>query len=188
MSTLSQPFGLRPVRHPTGLVRATVYPGGISTGYASDLFFQAPVIWETSGYLAVAGTTGSILGSFAGVQWTDATGLPRISQNWPALTAGTEITAYVNDAPGTRYYIQANGSVAASAVYDQANLVNPTTGNSITGMSTAAMNSTLRGAGNTGQLRIMGLALLADNDWGDTYTVVEVEIAAHQLVAQVAAV
>lgn len=186
MSATSAPFGMRPIYHPTGLDRAAVYP--IGTGYASAIYKGSPVILNTDGTLNIGTTAADILGVFDGVEYVDSTGKPTKSNFWPASTTATSVVAYVWDTPTVVYEIQSDGSIAATAVGDQADFVNPNTGSTSTGLSTATINHTLKGAGVQGQLRILGLGQAADNAWGDAYTVVQVQIARHQYVSNKVAI
>lgn len=85
--------------------------------------------------------------------------------------------------PNTVYEIQADGSVAATAVGAQTDFTNIGTGSTSTGLSTATANSTVEAGAAQGQLRIIGVAPYADNAWGDAYTVLRVQIAQSQYVA-----
>jgi hypothetical protein len=58
----------------------------------------------------------------------------------------------------------------------------------VTGLSNCSINHTLAGAGAQKQLRIMDLAPYPDNAWGDTYTIVRVQIARHQYVSNKVAI
>jgi hypothetical protein len=63
---------------------------------------------------------------------------------------------------------------------DEADLSNTTAGSNVTGLSQCTLSTTLAGAGNTAQMRIIDLAPYSDNAWGDTYTVVRTNIAKYQ--------
>lgn len=186
MSATSAPFGMRPVYHPSGLDRASAYT--IGTGYGSAIYKGSPVILNTDGTLNIGTTNADILGVFDGVEYTDSTNKPTYSNYWIASTAATNVTAWVWDNPVTVYEIQSSGSIAATAVGDQADFVNPGTGSTATGLSTAQINATLKGAGVQGQLRIVGLSLYPDNAWADAYTIVQVQIARQQYVANKVAI
>ena len=80
--------------------------------------------------------------------------------------------------------IQAGGSIAVTAIGDSADIV-IAAGNTNTGVSGSYMNSTLKGAAAVGNFRIVGLAPYVDNAWGDSYTIVRVQIAKNQLLTQV---
>ena len=66
MSSVSQPFGLRPVYSPSGVVRPTAY--SILTGYASNILQNQPVKIVTSstgeGTIAAAAIGDRFIGTF----------------------------------------------------------------------------------------------------------------------------
>jgi hypothetical protein len=105
-----------------------------------------------------------------------------VSNYWPALTAyqtGSCVAYFYND-PNIVYEIQADGSVAQSSIGDEANFTNLTAGSTTTGLSQCTMNSTLVGANNVGQVRIVDIAPYPGNDWDDAFTIVRVTVAEHQ--------
>jgi len=180
MSSTAAPYGFIAVRHPSGNLRADPYP--IGTGYATAIGKGDAVILNTDGTLNIGTATNDILGIFAGVQYTDANGVPTYSPNWVASTTATNIVGWVYTDPATVFSAQANGSLAATSVGDQCDLVAGTV-NATTGLSTMALNSTPEGAGVQGQFRVIGLDGAVNNAWGDTYTQVLVQIAQSQFVA-----
>jgi hypothetical protein len=184
MSTVSAPFGLKPIYHPSGQLKPTVLNGGIASGYAADLFLGTPVAYGAStGTIIVGTTSGAIVGSFAGVEYTGADGRRRTTGYWPASTVATNIVASFHSDPATIYAIQANGPLAQTAIINQANLINPGTGSTTTQVSSCAISTTLVGNGVQGTLRILDLYNTPENAWGDAYTIVVVNIARHQLTA-----
>lgn len=193
MSSTSAPFGMNPIRMRSGRYMAVprAIPGGIASGYGTAIYYGSPVILDTTGTLVIGTTAADIIGVFAGCQFVpSSTGLMTPQKNWVAsatYVAGTMV-AYVWDDPDIIYEIQSNGSIAATAVGDQADFVNPGSGSSTLGTSTAAISSTLAAAGNQAQLRIMGLSNRIDNAWGDSYTIVEAMIARHQYVSNKVAI
>lgn len=182
MSATNAPFGMIPIYHPTGLDRAYALNGGIGSAYASNILKGQAVKMMTSGVIQVVTGTEAFLGPFDGVEYTDSNGRRIVSNKWLASTVATDIVAYFYQDPGIFYLIQADGSVAQTAIGDIANLTtaNLAAGSTVTGLSQATLSSTLLGAGNTGQLRILDKSLTPTNDWGDAYTVVQVQIAASQ--------
>lgn len=195
MSSTAYPFGLNPIRHQNGkfVPPPQAFPGGLSTAYGTALYYRAPVILNSSGNIVVATTNADIIGVFAGVSYvSSATGLYTQSQSWVASTAfvaGT-LTAWVWTDPGIIYEMQANGSLAATSVGDQADFVNPGSGTpaNALGASTTALSTTLAGAGVQAQMRIIGLSSRIDNAWGDAYTIVETQIARQEYVSNKVAV
>ena len=182
MSATSAPFGMRPAFHPSGLDRAQALANGIVSAYANNILKGQPVKYVTGGTIEEVTGTEAFVGAFDGVEWTDTTGRRRVSNYWPAGTAyqtGSCVAYFYND-PNIVYEIQADGSVAQSSIGDEANFTNLTAGSTTTGLSQCTMNSTLVGANNAGQVRIVDLAPYPGNDWGDAFTIVRVTVAEHQ--------
>ena len=189
MSATSAPFGLRPAFHPTGLDRAQALANGITSTYSSDILKgQAVKYIAASGVIQpVTATTDAVAGAFAGVEWTDTTGRRRVSNYWPANTAyqtGSCI-AYFYNTPDIVYEIQADGSVAQTAVGLDANLSNFAAGSNVTGLSQATLVATPLSTGTQGQVQILDIAPYPGNAWGDAYTIVRVQIARRQTAAVV---
>jgi hypothetical protein len=139
MSATNAPFGLRPAFHPSGLDRAQALAGGIPSAYSSDILKGQAVLYVAgSGVIEPVNATGDALsGAFAGVEWTDTTGRRRVSNYWPANTAyqtGSCVAYFYND-PNIVYEIQADGSVAQTAIGLDANLSNFAAGSNVTGLS-----------------------------------------------------
>lgn len=184
----SAPFGFRPAYHPTGMLRATAY--AIASAYGTAIYKGDPVILNTNGTIVAGTAAADLLGVFHGVEYVDPTGKPTVSNFWPAGTAvlsGSDVRAWVYDDPATVYDVQANGSVAATAIGDQADVVTAA-GDAQTGLSKAVLNSTLVGVGIQGQFRIVGFNLDQGNAAGDSFTVVQVKLARHQYVANKVAI
>ena len=193
MSATNAPFGLRPAYFPTGLERAQALANGITSGYGSNILKGQAVQYSPGAgvILPVVDTTtnsGNVAGAFAGVEWTDTTGRRRVSNYWPSGTSGTSIVAYFYNDQQIVYEIQADGSVAQTAIGNEANFSNFTAGSTTTGLSQMTLSATLVGSGNTGQVRIVDLAPYPDNAWGDAYTIVRVQISKPQFVPGSAAI
>ena len=188
MSSISAPFGLRPSFFPTGLERPQGLVNGIASGLGSNIFKGQPVKYNSAaGTIAPVTGTEAFVGAFAGVDFTDTTGRRRTSNFWPAGTTGTEIVAYFYNDPNIVYEVQATGSLAQTAVGQQANIANPGAGSTGTGLSGAQISTTTV-SGSLAQLRIVDLAPNVDNAWGDAFTNVRVQISNHQFVATINAV
>lgn len=186
MSAASAPFGFRPAYNPIGLERAKPYT--IASAYGTAIYKGTPVILNTNGTVVIGTAAADLLGVFQGVQFTDALGKPNYSNYWPAAQVGTQITAWVYDDPNEVYEVQADGSIASTAVGDQADVSNVGAGSTQTGLSAATLSATLAGAGVQAQFRIIELAPYLDNAWGDAYTVVRVQLARSQFVSNKVAV
>lgn len=185
MSTTSQPFGLRPAFSPSGVVRPTAY--SIVTGYAANILQNQPVKIGTDGTVQAAAIGDRFIGTFQGVEFTDSDGRRRVSNKWTASTAATDIVAYVTLDPTMVYEIQANGSIALTDIGSQADFTTITAGSTVTGLSALMLDqATLTNSGNA-SLRIIGVAPGPDNAFGDNFTIVQVQIAEHQNIADRAA-
>lgn len=191
MTTSATPYGLRVASHQSAGARPKAIDGGISSGYASSLYYGAPVTLSTNGTLAVATTTSPIIGMFAGCRFTPASNdLVKVAQSWVAgasyLAGSMTAWIYGYDDPELQYEIQSNGSLAQTSIGDQANPVNPSSG---TGdFSLTSLNSSLAGAGSSGTFRILDVVPRPNNAWGDSFTVVYVQIAAHQYFPAITAI
>jgi len=187
MSSTSAPFGLRPSFHPSGLDRAIALANGIASGYSTGILKGQPVALNTSGNIIAATAGSAYQGAFAGHEWTDVSGRRQISNQWVASTSyttGSEVTYYYSD-PNIVYDIQANGSLAQTSIGDQANFASITAGSTTTGLSQCMISTSLAGSGAVGDLRIINLSPGVDNDWGDAYTVVQVQVSRSQYVATI---
>jgi len=187
MSAVSAPFGLRPSFHPSGLDRAIALANGIASGYSTGILKGQPVALNTSGNIIAATAGSAYQGAFAGHEWTDVSGRRQISNQWTANTAyttGSQVTYYYSD-PNIVYDIQANGSLAQTSIGDQSNFASITAGSTTTGLSQCMISTSLAGSGAVGDMRIIGLTPAVDNDWGDAFTVVQVQVSRSQFVATI---
>ena len=189
MSATNAPFGLRPAFHPSGLDRAQALAGGIPSAYNTDILKGQAVLYVAgSGTIEPVNATGDALsGAFAGVEWTDTTGRRRVSNYWPANTAyqtGSCVAYFYND-PNIVYEIQAAGSVAQTSIGLDANFSNFAAGSNVTGLSQATLNASILSTGVQGQVQILDIAPYPDNDWGDAFTIVRVQVARRQIAAVV---
>lgn len=192
MTATNQPFGMRPVDTIGGVYgKFSVQSAVIASGATDNFYTYQPVRYTTSGTIAPLSTgTEAFIGVFLGVQYTPANGRPVVLPNWAAntvLQTGTQAIVYFTDDPNIIYEIQAAGSIAQTAIGDQANPQNLTDNNGL-GYSQCRLSTTLAGAGSTGRLRILDKGLQVDNDWGDSFTIVQVQISDHQFVASRAAI
>jgi hypothetical protein len=195
MSATYAPFGLKPVYHPSGIIRSLNYTGAYST---SAVFYSGtPVSLDeatTAGVstLVVASNTPTanmrLAGVFAGVEYTDASGRRTVSK-WfgPALGTATDVVMWIFMDPEIVYEVQANGSIANTQVGQEFNFTAVTSGQIIgnggLGTSTAALDPTAVATGTQAQMQITGLGREINNAWGDTATVVQVKLANDVFVA-----
>ena len=213
MATTFIPFGLKPAYHPSGLDRSVPFVGTNTYIAGSDYtapfsledgqaFYQyTPVAITTAGQLTLAATaaaTRGVYGSFDGVEFTDSQGRRSVAK-WAAkatLLASTEIVFWIFADPALVYEIQCNGSVTSAAIgqqYDFDATNNPASGYAIgnggAGFSTTALAASDVGTATQGQVRVVGLGREAafpfgeTNQWGDAYTIVQVQISNNQFSA-----
>ena len=213
MSTVYQPFGLKPAFHPSGLDRAVPFVGtntfqpataysapySLSTGQA---FYQyQPVGLNSSGQLTIGATaaaTAPLYGVFDGVEFTDSQGRRSVSK-WASKTtldASTQIIFWIFQDPNIVYEAQINGSATSAAIGSEYNFdatntpaVGYSIGNGGAGFSQAALAASAVASGAQGQVRVVGLGREvaypsgSTNQWGDAYTIVQVIIANNSFVA-----
>jgi hypothetical protein len=195
MSATYAPFGLKPVYHPSGIIRSLNFTGAYDT---SAVFYSGtPVSLDeatTAGVstLVVASNTPTankrLAGVFAGVEYTDASGRRTVSK-WfgPALGTATDVVMWIFMDPEIVYEVQANGSIANTQVGQEFNFTAVTSGQIIgnggLGTSTAALDPTAVSVGTQAQLQVTGLGREINNAWGDTATVVQVKLANDSFVA-----
>ena len=170
MSTISAPYGMRPAWHlGGGTIRSIAFDGGIASTYNTSLGEGDAVNLVTSGTFASSAAGTLIDGVFHRVQYTNSAGDVVVGQYWPASTTATNITCWVYIDKQIVYQIQSNGSIAITARGDCADIIVGTV-NTKSGNSTTQISSTLVGAGNSAQLKIIGAPQGTNNAWGDTYT------------------
>jgi hypothetical protein len=184
MASTFQPFGLKPVYHPSGLDRAVPFVGtnsyavggaysapySLSSGQA---FYQyTPVSLTASGQLTLAatsatgGSAGTVYGVFDGVEFTDSQGRRSVAK-WASkltLDASTEIVFWIFADPALVYEAQVNGSATTAYIgrqYDFDATNNAASGTSIgnggAGFSTTALASAPVATTVQGQVRVVGL-------------------------------
>lgn len=195
MSATYTPFGLKPVYHPSGLVRSLNFTGAYDTN--AVFYSGTPVALDeatTAGTatLVVASNTPTagmrLAGVFGGVEYTDASGRRTVSK-WfgPALGTATDVVMWIFMDPEIVYEVQANGSLANTKVGQEFNFTGVTSGQIIgnggLGTSTAGLNPADVAVGTQAQVEVVGLGRDINNAWGDTATIVQVKIANDTFVA-----
>lgn len=156
MANVDAKLGIRPMEGQNN--RARRFPVNAADGSAA-IFKNDPVLIADSGGVKANGTSSA---AFLGgvIDLYDSTMVP-VSY----LTASTDGFATVITNPVMRYQIQCSGTLTASCVGDCADFI-ANAGNTSTGNSKYELSSTLKGAGNSGQVRILGLVEREDNAWG----------------------
>ena len=215
MSTVFQPFGLKPVYHPSGLDRAvpfigtnTYTPGSTYTAPYSlssgQSFWQfQPVAITSTGQLTIANqaaASGKVYGVFDGIEYTNSDGRRSVAKYAAKTTldASTNLVFWIFADPALVYEAQINGSATTGAIGTSYNF-DTTTGSTVTdgysignggaGFSTTALLATAVGSGVQGQVRVVGLGREVAypsgqlNQWGDAFTIVQVQISNNQFAA-----
>jgi len=176
-------------------------PYSLSTGQS---FYQyQPVAITTTGQLTIANQTaasGKVYGVFDGVEYTNSDGRRSVAKYASKLTldASTNIVFWIFSDPALVYEAQVNGSATTAAIGTEYNF-DTTSGSTVSdgiaignggaGFSTTALLATAVGTGNQGQVRVVGLGREVaypagnTNQWGDAYTIVQVQISNNQFAA-----
>ena len=179
------PFGLRAVAalgtHGNE-VRAYPLPNGAN---CPDLGKGSPVKLSGGVIVSAGAGGGPLLGVAAGFAWIDpTTKQPQLKNSIPADTSSAGLydgsdrpTAYVVDNPNALFIIQADASVTAGDLglnFD----VTAASGdvNSVYGTSQYALDASTRTSAVGTALKLVGLANIVDNNWGDPYPVVVVKL------------
>jgi hypothetical protein len=166
--------------------------------------FQPVAITTSTGALTIANQTaasGKVYGVFDGVEYTNSDGRRSVAKYAAKTTldASTNIVFWIFSDPGLVYEAQVNGSAPTSSMGAEYNF-DTTTGSTVTdgyaignggaGFSTTALLATPVTAGTgQGQVRVVGLGREVaypagnTNQWGDAYTIVQVQICNNQFAA-----
>ena len=179
------PFGLRAVAalgtHGNE-VRAYPLPNGAN---CPDLGKGSPVKLSGGVITSVGTGGGPLLGVAAGFAWIDpTTKQPQLKNSIPADTSSAGLyessdrpTAYIVDNPFALFIIQADASVTAGDLglnFD----VTASGGdvNSVYGTSQYTLDASTRTSAVGTALKLVGLANIPDNNWGDAFPIVVVKL------------
>jgi hypothetical protein len=188
MTATKAAFGMLPVRHLNGGAGVQIEERTIASGLADPLYKGSPVRLAADGTVEACQNTERGCGVFLGVTYeTDAAGIV-ISNYWPASTtlkSGTTAKAKITLDPGIIYIVQADGALSLAELGNCADWVATGAdgyddGNATTQTSEAMLDASTAST-TTAQLQILGLHNIPDNALTDTYPIVEVLIAEHQL-------
>ena len=187
MASTNSGYGLRAVNELGGLPYAgstrqfLINPASANT----NIFTGSIVAVDTSGFIVIVGTVGSTggnifpagtIGVFVGCSYVNAQGQVIYSQYYPSgyvAPTGTAITAYVIDDDRAVFQVQANGSLAQTALGMNAILStaqttstgSTTTGNSNTQISTSVAATDTYALKIVGFVNMQGFSVV-----GDAYT------------------
>ena len=190
MSSTATPFGMIPVQNlAAGYATQGFETFDILDGYTTAIYNGDVVKMASTGVIEKDTGTTSLTpwGVFVGCSYVEPALKYWLNSGfWPASTTtsvttgpGRPMGKVVND-PDAVFMIQSAGSVAQTALGANADIVQ-TAGTSVYGRSRNALATTTPDTVNTRPLRIVGLADLPDNAWGDDYTIVLVKFNIHQL-------
>lgn len=161
MANVASPYGLRPIKRADGMP----YAGAQSeylidpAGEGTNIFYGQVVHIGADGYIALStatgadGTTNALptgtnltgsIGVFVGCSYFNAQGQFITSQYYPSGTTGV-VKAYVVDDPNVLFQAQLDGAIDQSDIGANtffAAAQSTSTGNTRTGVSTSALEST----------------------------------------------
>lgn len=196
MSSTTAPFGFRPSYHNSGQMRPKAYT--VASGYAVSIYSGDPVKLTDAGVVELgtsdgtrSGTTDGValLGIFAGVEYSDASGKPTISPFWPASTTGSNITVWVFDDPEALFDVQYTNpgtpgtTTMQTAVGEECDWTVASPG----GSTSTGLSNTQLGViqATSGQFQITGFAHNINDSLTDAYIVATVRINEHHYKASV---
>jgi len=162
MATTAAPYGLRPVKRVDGMPYAGAYSTYLvsPSGYNTNIFYGSVVYINANGYINIVTGTGAdattndwptgstsvtgAIGVFVGCSYVNGQGQLIFSQYYPANTTGV-VQAFVVDDPMVLFQAQLDGTATQAAVGANtffAAAQSTSTGNTSTGNSTSALEST----------------------------------------------
>ena len=190
MASTQTPYGFRAVNELGGLP----YAGSTRSfpldpaGYGTNIFNGSLVYVAATGYLQLVTATGAdastnyfptgsggsatntgSIGVFVGCSYVNTQGQTVFSQYYPANAANA--IAFVVDDDRAVFQVQANNTVAASALGTNvflANIQSTSTGSTTSGNSNIAVSASSTAA--TAAFRIVGFVNNAQSQVGDAYT------------------
>lgn len=181
------PFGLRFVGALTGSHGNEQRQYPLPNGTACPDLARGSPVKMSGGVLTSVGASGDapILGVANGFVWIDPTTKRPIQQNYiPADTSSAGLfdgedrpLAFVVDNPDAIFWVQADASVTAGDL--GLNFAVTASGGDVDttyGISRYALDASTRTSAITGSVKVIGLAKIPGNAWGNPYPVVAVKI------------
>ena len=180
MATTAAPYGLKPVN----LIGGQPYAGStrqlkIASGYASNIYNGSVVSIVAAGTVEIVDEVGSnaspfpagTVGVFVGCTYTDPNTKQKLfSQYWPSGTVASDAMAYVVDDYDCVFQIQADDTLAQSALGINIPVVNPTAGSTVTGNSTMAADASAIDVTDTIAFKIIDFVNSTTSSVGDAKT------------------
>ena len=165
MANVNKAFGLRPLAKLGSNYNSdgdTQYK--IASGTATAIFQGDTVTFGVSGGVSTGfivkhtPAAPNILGVFLGCQYTDPTSKKPVWRNYyPGGIAADDIVAFVVDDPNALFLVQASGIAGATAIGQNANLVQTAAGNTTTGVSGLELNTGSLGAASDLNVKVVGV-------------------------------
>jgi hypothetical protein len=206
MKPVYHPSGLDrsvPFAGTNSFVTGVSYSAPYSLSSGQSFYQYQPVGITASGQLTIAATaaaTSPVYGVFDGVEYTTAEGRRTLGKNASKATldAASAIVFWIFQDPALVYEAQVQGSATSAAIgsaYNFSAASGYTTadgyviGTGGAGFSTTALAASPVASGAQGQVRVVGLGREVAypagelNNWGDAYTIVQVQIANNTFLA-----
>lgn len=178
-------------------VTGVTYTAPYSLSSGQSFYQYQPVGITSSGQLTIAATaaaTSPVYGVFDGVEYTTAEGRRTLGKNASKATldAASAIVFWIFADPALVYEAQVQGSATSAAIGSEYNFSAASgyttadgyvIGTGGAGFSTTALAASPVASGAQGQVRVVGLGREVAypagelNNWGDAYTIVQVQIA-----------
>ena len=206
MKPVYHPSGLDrsvPFAGTNSFVTGVSYTAPYSLSSGQSFYQYQPVGITSSGQLTIAATaaaTSPVYGVFDGVEYTTAEGRRTLGKNASKATldAASAIVFWIFQDPALVYEAQVQGSATSAAIGSEYNFSAATgyttadgyvIGTGGAGFSTTALAASPVASGAQGQVRVIGLGREVAypagelNNWGDAYTIVQVQIANNTFLA-----
>lgn len=175
MSAVQAPYGLRAVNELGGLPYAGSTRQFKIDSASANIYNGSVVAVGTNGLLTLVTTVGSdaspfpagVVGVFVGCTYVNAQGQVIFAQYFP--TGTTNAVAYVVDDDRAVFQVQANGSLAQTALGANVVFAAAQTGSTSTGNSTTAISTTLAPTA-TIAFKVIGFVESTTSTVGDQYT------------------
>lgn len=186
MSASAGPFGARAVGSlgAKGSFSGVARAYKIASGYATAIFAGDFVKLVAGGGVEKDTGTATLtpMGIVVGFEYTDPTTGQLLQTNyWPASTVAADAKAFVIDDPYVLFLMEADGSIAAADVGQNAGVVQ-TAGSTANGRSKNALDQSTLATTNTLPLRVVDIWDAPGNEAGDAFTIVLCKFnAGHQM-------
>lgn len=167
------PFGIRPVKYDEKLCIHAYIPSTDANAH----YLNMPVQLDSSGANASASPNGSPIGTLPIITTATSTGVfvgsimafvgsSSATENYVYNPASTAREVIICVDPNAIYEGMISGNLAATDVGLNTNFINPTSGSTITGLSSASLDTATIASTSTLQMRILSLVNQQDNVLG----------------------